>query len=106
MNFIAVRSIPDGAAAAESKYHHHFDVGCPKCKYTYGFWGPLPVFEEQLRKIGKIGSCSFFPMCARSTKIRFRCQSQRAIEVVDRFPSLEPWKSAQQERKPNGTNPR
>jgi hypothetical protein len=62
--------------------------------------------KNSCERIGKIGSCSFFPMCARSTKIRFRCQSQRAIEVVDRFPSLEPWKSAQQERKPNATNPR
>lgn len=70
MDFIAIRSMPDGSPMV-SKCRHHFDVACPKCKYTYGLWVRCQCLTTSFEKIGKIGSCSFFPMCVLSTKIRF-----------------------------------
>jgi len=50
MEYLAIRSTPGIAAAQDGgSCHHHFDVACPKCRRKYGFWGPLPEFEEQLR---------------------------------------------------------
>ena len=50
MDFLAIRSTSVRAPAVEGSCHHHFDVACPKCRQTYGFWGPLPILEEQLRQ--------------------------------------------------------
>lgn len=50
MEFLAIRSKPDGAHALDSGCHHHFDVTCPKCTQTYGFWSPPPELNEQLRQ--------------------------------------------------------
>ena len=50
MDFLAVRSTSDGTPSVDASCLHHFDVVCPKCGQTYGFWGPLPVLEEQLRQ--------------------------------------------------------
>lgn len=69
MDFVAVRSIPDGSSAVESKCHHHFDVACPGANTPMEFG--VRCSKTSFEKIGKIGSCSFFPMCAPSTKVRF-----------------------------------
>ncbi len=47
--YLAIRST-EPLTVTQVDVIHHFDVSCKKCREVYGFWGPGPELDQQVRE--------------------------------------------------------